>query len=513
MFDELDIAAVLAGIGDAARAENIACARRLALIAELYERRRIPVEDDEGRELWLIDPWEAVSAEVGAAMRITSTAAGALLHDAVCLRERLPKVAEVFATGTISYKTVRLIVTRTLLALEPEVVAAIDADLAEELTALGRPLSRNKTEQFIDALVQRHDPEAVRRTESVARGRHVDIDTGGTTGGAILNGELYGTDGSLLDRRLTALAHSVCDQDPRTVDQRRADALGALAAGLGALPCACARDHCPAGEDDERTPRVVVHVVTTEESLAADTTELHGERPGDGREIITTKERLDQICAEAARPSREPRPSTAPCIPSPGPAAVLGGPLVPAAVIADLVKRRLATVRPVRHPGDSPPEPRYRPSTALADFVRCRDLTCRFPECDVPADSCDIDHTVPYPFGPTHASNLKCGCRKHHLLKTFWVGPTGWSDQQFPDGTVVWTSPSGHTYRTEPGSRLLLPALCVPTGTLPAPPRWNPRWNLGGLNRGAMMPRRQEPRTESRRRRILAERQLNANLA
>jgi hypothetical protein len=503
MFDKLDIAAVVTGIGDAARAENIACARQLALIAELYDRRQIPVEDDEGRELWLIDPWEAVAAEVGAAMRITSTAAGALLHDAVCLRERLPKAAEVFATGTISFKTVRLIVARTLLALEPEVVAAIDADLAEELTALGRPLSRNKTEQFIDALVQRHDPGAVRRTESVARGRHVDIDTRGKTGGAILNGELYGIDGSLLDRRLTALAHSVCGQDPRTVDQRRADALGALAAGLGGLPCACA------GDDNDRSPSVVVHVVTTEESLTADTAELHGERPGDGPEIITTKERLDEICAEAARTSREPRPSTAPGTHSPGPAAVLGGPLVPAALVADLVSRRLAAVRTVRHPGDSPAEPRYRPSTALADFVRCRDLTCRFPECDVPADACDIDHTVPYPFGPTHASNLKCLCRKAHLLKTFWTGPTGWSDQQLPDGTVLWTSPSGHTYRTEPGSKLLVPALCVPTGTLPAPPQWNP----SGVNRGAMMPRRQEPRAESRRRRILAERQLNANLA
>ena len=137
---------------------------------------------------------------------------------------------------------------------------------------------------------------------------------------------------------------------------------------------------------------------------------------------------------------------------------VLGGPVVPAAPLADLAARGAVELRPLIHPGQSPPEPRYRPSPALADFVRCRDLTCRFPNCDRPADVCDIDHTVPYDAGgPTHASNLKCLCRKHHLLKTFWSGATGWRDEQLPDGTVIWTSPSGHTYRTAPGSKLLVP--------------------------------------------------------
>jgi hypothetical protein len=35
------------------------------------------------------------------------------------------------------------------------------------------------------------------------------------------------------------------------------------------------------------------------------------------------------------------------------------------------------------------------------------------------------------------------------------------------DGTIVWTSPSAQTYTTRPGSRLLFPALCPPTGELP----------------------------------------------
>ncbi|BBZ73565.1 hypothetical protein MPRS_46580 [Mycobacterium paraseoulense] len=78
------------------------------------------------------------------------------------------------------------------------------------------------------------------------------------------------------------------------------------------------------------------------------------------------------------------------------------------------------------HPGHAPPEPGYLPSPALADFVRCRDLTCRWPGCDQPALACDLDHTIAYAQGgPTHAANLKCLCRTHCRTITFWsrVGP------------------------------------------------------------------------------------------
>jgi Polyketide cyclase / dehydrase and lipid transport/Domain of unknown function (DUF222) len=79
-----------------------------------------------------------------------------------------------------------------------------------------------------------------------------------------------------------------------------------------------------------------------------------------------------------------------------------------------------AKLVPLVHPADAPPEPRYVPSPALADFVRCRDLTCRWPGCDCPAVACDIDHTIPYSAGGlTHASNLKCYCRTHRVMNPF----------------------------------------------------------------------------------------------
>jgi len=245
-----------------------------------------------------------------------------------------------------------------------------------------------------------------------------------------------------------------------------------------------------------------VHVVAEAAALTdtgTDAGSVHGERPEDDTlEFITSRERLVEILRESAEPNHPDHP------PQPPPAfgIVLGGSTVPSAVLADLAARGIAELRPIVHPSASPPEPRYSPSPALADFVRCRDLSCRFPGCDRPADVCDVDHTRPYARGgPTHASNLKCLCRLHHLVKTFW---TGWHDEQRPDGTVIWTSPSGRTYRTTPGSALLIPALCAPTGTLASTD--SPRETISA-HRNTKMPRRARTRAADRHRRIISERQ------
>jgi hypothetical protein len=86
------------------------------------------------------------------------------------------------------------------------------------------------------------------------------------------------------------------------------------------------------------------------------------------------------------------------------------------------------------------------------------------------------------------------------MLKTFW----GWHDRQLPDGTVIWTMPSGHTLVTTPGSVMLFPTLCAPTGEFPdavPPPNCVPRT--------AMMPTRERTRAQHRAERIAAERRHN----
>jgi hypothetical protein len=99
---------------------------------------------------------------------------------------------------------------------------------------------------------------------------------------------------------------------------------------------------------------------------------------------------------------------------------------------------------------------------------------------------------------------VKCtsAIRCHHLLKTFW----GWRDKQLPDGTVIWTLPSGQAYVTTPGSALLFPALTVPTGALP--PVVATHDDRCG-NRGALMPTRRRTRAQERSQRITTERNRN----
>jgi hypothetical protein len=268
--------------------------------------------------------------------------------------------------------------------------------------------------------------------------------------------QLHATDGVALNQKLDALAETVCAADPRTKQQRRADALAALVAGLTEMRCHCGSPDCSAAQRRPATD-VVIHVLAEQATISGDS-----QSPG----YLQTFGPLD------------------------------------ANTLRDMATT--AKIKPLVMPPTGP-ERGYRPSAALADFVRCRDLACRFPGCDKPAEVCDLDHTVPFPMGPTHASNLKLLCRYHHLLKTFYTGVGGWADRQLPDGTVEWTAPSGHTYTTTPGGSFFFPVLATSTGELKV--ACSDESSSGA--RGLMMPRRKRTRAEDRRYRIAAERQIN----
>jgi hypothetical protein len=87
----------------------------------------------------------------------------------------------------------------------------------------------------------------------------------------------------------------------------------------------------------------------------------------------------------------------------------------------------------------------YKPTAALAEFVRARDRHCVFPGCLRPAASCDIDHRMPYPNGTTSAENLNCLCRHHHRLKQ----QPGWTLTKHGEH-YVWTNPGGILYLAIP---------------------------------------------------------------
>ena len=89
---------------------------------------------------------------------------------------------------------------------------------------------------------------------------------------------------------------------------------------------------------------------------------------------------------------------------------------------------------------------RYAPPARLAELVRARDGTCRWYGCRLPAVRCDLDHTVPFPDGPTAKTNLGDLCRGHHRIKTH----TTWRVHQGPCGVLIWTSPTGQHIITYP---------------------------------------------------------------
>src|SRR5271166_2667045 len=54
-----------------------------------------------------------------------------------------------------------------------------------------------------------------------------------------------------------------------------------------------------------------------------------------------------------------------------------------------------------------------------------------------------------------------------HRQRVATAGRMGLRDRHLVGGTVIWASPSGQTYVTTPGSTLLFPSLCVPSGEPP----------------------------------------------
>jgi Domain of unknown function (DUF222) len=452
---DIDEAGLVDAMREAARMESAVTARKFAAAAQLYQRR-LAEQDAEDREQWCIDGWEQVAAEVGAAQGISRGRAGGQLRYGLALAERLPKLGALFAAGDVDFRVISAVVFRVELMTDDAALTRLDGWLARNASRWSQR-SYKRIVEVVDYWIQKLEPAAVRVARETEESRHISI-APLDSGMAEIWGDVQAPHALAFDRRLDELAATVCSADPRTKPQRRADALLALAARATAMPCACGSPECPATKQDATVGDIVIHVLAETATVSGDST-APGYAPGFGG---LSAEAVQQLATSAK-------------------------------------------LRPVVHPKDSAPEPRYRPSAALADFIRCRDLTCRFPGCDRPAEHADIDHTVPWPLGPTHPSNLKLLCRIHHLLKTFSNGPNGWRDRQDPDGTVIWTSPTGHTYTTKPAGAVLFPVLAVPTGTL-ALPTPTP---AGTGNHGVMMPTRRRSRAADRAARNDWERGIN----
>jgi hypothetical protein len=74
----------------------------------------------------------------------------------------------------------------------------------------------------------------------------------------------------------------------------------------------------------------------------------------------------------------------------------------------------------------------YTPPVALADFVKARDVYCRFPTCRRKVVNGELDHVRAYADGgSTSDTNLAGYCTRHHHLKH---AGGGWQVRALPDG-------------------------------------------------------------------------------
>ncbi len=445
MFESSSDVDLVEVMGEATRDESTSIALRLLAVGELYARRAVELAEQT-------DPADWVAAEISAVQNISHARAVGQISYGRTLRERLPQVAKVFVRGTIDMRMVLTIIARTE-NVEDAVIAELDEAIAGQCEKWMK-LSKNKLKDRVDKWVAEFDPAGVRIPPQVDEGRYIEITPGASAGMAFANGHIRAEDAAALDQGLDALAATVCEHDPRTHMQRRSDACGPLGRREATLACLCGREDCPAGAERNKASTAVIHVLAEQTTLDGTS-----DRPGYLR----------------------------------------GFGVMP----ADSV-RRVATsakLKPIMVPSGA--DPGYRPSAACKEFVQWRDLTCRWPGCDKPALRSDIDHTVPWPAGVTHPSNNKCYCRIHHLIKTFG----SWSDQQMPDGTIIFTSPTGHVYSTEPHGAAMFPTLGRSTGELDLPETLDKP-----TDRSAMMPKRRQTRDDERRDRINAERRERTEL-
>jgi hypothetical protein len=89
----------------------------------------------------------------------------------------------------------------------------------------------------------------------------------------------------------------------------------------------------------------------------------------------------------------------------------------------------------------------HDPGVKLRHLAQIRHATCTSSVCRRPAATCDFEHNIPYEAGGrTCLCNAGPKCRHDHRVKQH----PRWNVDQNPDGTFIWTTPSGRRYTTEP---------------------------------------------------------------
>jgi len=444
-LQSLDLAAatdvgVITAISAWQQVVDAATAAQAAAISELSARR--PASRD------------GVSDEVALALTCTRRRATHLIGRAHGLDE-FAVLRRALAAGLLDAAKVDLLLDEVACLPDDEADAVLHSVLDD-----ADGLTTTQLRRLVRRRVVATRPEAARaRAAKARRERCVQLQHG-PDAMAWVHAYLPAPDAVAMFGVVDALA---CAQrardDDRDVDQRRADALSGLFAGIlatGALP------------DGTPLPTPQGHRVGVQVAVAATTLLGLDELPG---ELLGYGPIPASMARDLARDGTWRRVLTD----AAGHVLHLDDHTHPAGSVA--------AERPLdggggrggaRPPGTGPTRAQaagYRPGAALRRYVLVRDQVCAFAGCAVPAWRCDLDHALPYDgadptVGPTCACNLRPLCRRHHRLKTH----AGWSvTHDRKTGFTATTSPTGFTY-LRPSPTLLL-SQAPPGGSAPAASR------------------------------------------
>lgn len=279
---------------------------------------------------------EALDAQVSTLLRMGSAAARHAVETAIGLVERVPKVFGLVGENVISPKAAEAALCRAR-ALGADQVREYDTALHERLTREFEVLSLPALREAADAIVDRLDHEAAERRRKLAEGDRRVTFRPDEDGMGTVFALLPAHDQRELSARLDHIVTTVCDDDPRTVPQRRADGLMQLSRGYGTLGCQCETEDCRYREAvffgepdaDGAVTRFVTlfHVVLNERDVPSATAETTG---------------------DAAVGTTPAAPADDPAAPKEDPAAgyLVGHGPISAEYAGELVRRGDAKVRP-----------------------------------------------------------------------------------------------------------------------------------------------------------------------
>ncbi|MCZ3387943.1 MAG: HNH endonuclease [Actinomycetia bacterium] len=352
-----------------------------------------------GKPMWSRECREEfVPDEIGVLLACTKMAAS-IKYGTACRAADLPVAGQAWRAGQIDARKVTVI-GEQVASLDPVTAQEVAADAVDYAAGQGgRPgggRTASQLREWLRRKVIAANPDAAEERRRRALADRRVVITPGDDGTCELWALLPGVQGRQIQQTLTELANGMGADDARSMDQRRADTLVDLLLGR------------------TEPPAVNVRVIVSADTLTGRAAEP-GWVPGVGP--VTATEVGELIGRDDAG---------------------LGPQVTFRRLLADPATGILTDVA----------EKRYRPSAALDRAVRARDVTCRFPGCRRSADSpgTDLDHTTPWPAGPTAAANLAVLCRRHHRLKH----TAGWKARLDASGLMTWTTPTGRHFHTHP---------------------------------------------------------------